>query len=70
VNTNDVFNANKVNVGNNDEVNWCDKEIEDAKVKSADSLYVGDGLFHGDDPQKNDNHNVINEANSTKEGCS
>ncbi len=70
VNTNDVFNADNVNVGNNDEVNWCEKEIEDAKIKSADPLYVGDGLFQGDDPQKNDNHNVINEANSTKEGCS
>jgi hypothetical protein len=31
VNTNDMFNADNVNVGNNDEVNWCDKEIEDAK---------------------------------------
>jgi hypothetical protein len=32
VNTNDVFNANNVNIGNNDEVNWCEKEIEDAKI--------------------------------------
>jgi hypothetical protein len=69
VNTNDIFNANNINDGNNDEVNWCEKEIEDAKIKSADPLYVGDGLFQGDDPQKNDNHDVINEANSTKEGC-
>ncbi len=50
VNTNDIFNANNINVGNNDEVNWCEKEIEDAKIKSADPLYVGDGLFQGDDP--------------------
>jgi hypothetical protein len=55
VNTNDVFNAKNINVGNNDD---------------ADSLYVGDGLVQGDDPQKIDNHNVINEANSTKKGCS
>jgi hypothetical protein len=46
------------------------KKIEDAKIKSADPLYVGDGLFQGDDPRKNNNHDVINEANSTKEGCS
>jgi hypothetical protein len=50
VNTNGVFNANNVNVGNNDEINWCEKEIEDVKIKSADPLYVGDGLFQGDDP--------------------
>jgi hypothetical protein len=31
--TNDVFNANNINVGSNDEVNWCEKEIEDAKIK-------------------------------------
>ncbi len=68
--TNDVFYANNVNVGNNDEVNWCEKEIEDAKIKTADPLHVGDGLFQGDDPQKNDNHNVTNEAISSKEGCS
>ncbi len=43
--TNDVLFANNVNVGNNDEVNWCEKEIEDAKIKTADPLYVGDGLF-------------------------
>jgi hypothetical protein len=46
--TNDIFNADNVNVGNNDEVNWCEKEIEDAKIKTADPLY--DGLFQGDDP--------------------
>jgi hypothetical protein len=68
--TNDIFNANNVNVGNNDEVNWCEKEIEDAKIKTADHLYVGDGIFQGDDPRKNDNHNVTNEAISSKEGCS
>jgi hypothetical protein len=68
--TNDVFNADNVNVGNNDEVNWCEKDIKDAKIKTADPLYVGDGLFQGDDPQKNDNHNVTNEAISSKEGCS
>jgi hypothetical protein len=68
--TNDVSNADHVNVGNNDEVNWCEKEIEDAKIKTADPLYVGDGLFQGDDPQKNDNHNVTNEAISPKEDCS
>ncbi len=50
VSTNDVFNANNVNVRNNVEVNWCEKEIEDAKIKTADPLYVGDGLFQGDDP--------------------
>ncbi len=50
VNTNDVLNAYNVNVGNNDEVNWCEKEIEDAKIKSADPLYIGGGLFQGDDP--------------------
>ncbi len=27
--TNDIFKANKVNTGNNDEVNRCEKEIED-----------------------------------------
>ena len=48
--TNDVFNADNEYVGNNDEVNWCEKEIEDAKIKTADPLYVGDGLFQGDDP--------------------
>ena len=48
--TNDICNANNVNVGNNDEVNWCEKEIEDDKIKTADPLYVGDGLFQGDDP--------------------
>ena len=48
--TNDVSNADHVNVGNNDEVNWCEKEIEDAKIKTADPLYVGDGLFQDDDP--------------------
>jgi hypothetical protein len=70
VNTNDIFNADNVNVGNNDEVNWCEKEIEDAKIKTADPLNVGDGLFQGDDPRKNDNHDVINVAISSKEGCS
>jgi hypothetical protein len=64
--TNDVFNADNVNVGNNDEVNWCEREIEDAKIKTADPLYVGDGLFQGDDPGKNDNHDVTNEAISSK----
>jgi hypothetical protein len=68
--TNDVFNANNVNVGNNDGVNWCEKEIEDANIKTADPLYVGDGLFQGDDAQKNYNHDVTNEAISSKEGCS
>ncbi len=67
--TNDIFNANNINVGNNDEVDWCEKEIEDAKIKIADPLYVGDGLFKGDE-QKNYNHNVTNEAISSKEGCS
>ncbi len=50
VNTNDVLNANNVNVGNDDEVNWSEKKIEDAKIKTADPLYVGDGLFQGDEP--------------------
>ncbi len=68
--TNDVFNADNLNVGNDDEVDWCEKEIEDAKIKTADPLYVGDSLFQGDDPQKNDNHNVTNEVISSKEGCS
>jgi hypothetical protein len=40
------------------------------KIKTADPLDVGDGLFQGDDPQKNDNHDVANEAISSKEGCS
>jgi hypothetical protein len=31
--TNDVFNANSINVVNNDEVNWCEKEIEEPKSK-------------------------------------
>ncbi len=31
--TNDVFNANKVNVGNNDEVNWCEKKLRMPKSK-------------------------------------
>jgi hypothetical protein len=70
VNTNDVFYADNVNVGNNYEVNWCEKEIEDHKIKSADPLYVGDCLFQGDDPQNNDNHDVTSEAISSKEGCS
>jgi hypothetical protein len=47
--TNDVFYANNVNVGNYDEVIWREKEIEDAKIKTADPLYVEDGLFQGDD---------------------
>ncbi len=47
VNTNDVLNANNVKLGNDDEVDWSEKEIEDAKVKTADPLYVGDGLFSG-----------------------
>ena len=50
VNTNDVFNANNVNIGNNDEVSWCEKEMEDDKIKTADPLNVGDGLFQGVDP--------------------
>jgi hypothetical protein len=69
VNTNGIFNADNVNVGNNDEVNWCEKEIENAKIKTADPLYLGDGLFQGDDPWIKDNHNVINETISSKEGC-
>ncbi len=68
--TNDIFNADNVNVGYNDEVNWYEKIIEDAKIKTSDPRYVGDGLFQGDDPGKNDNHNVTNEAISSKEGCS
>jgi hypothetical protein len=48
--TNEVFNADNINVGNHDEVNWCEKEIEGAKIKTADPLYVGDGLFQGDSP--------------------
>jgi hypothetical protein len=51
VNTNDVLNADNVNVGNDDEVNWSEKEIEDAKIKTVDPLYVGDGLFQGDEPR-------------------
>ena len=43
VNTNDILNADNVNVGNDDEVNWSEKKIEDAKIKTADPLYVGDG---------------------------
>ncbi len=66
VNTNDVLNANNVNVGNNDEVNWSEKKIEDANIKTADPLYVGDGFFQGDELQKNDKRNVINEAISSK----
>jgi hypothetical protein len=31
--TNDVFNADNVNVGNNDELDWCEKEIEVPKSK-------------------------------------
>jgi hypothetical protein len=50
VNTNDVLNANNVNVGNDDEVNWSKKKIEDAKIKTANPLYVGDDLFQGDEP--------------------
>ncbi len=68
--TNDVLNVNNVNVANDDEVDWREKEIEDAKIKTADPLYVGNGLFQGDEPQKNDKCNVINEAISLKEGCS
>ncbi len=45
VNTNDVLNAYNRNVGNDDEVNWSEKKNEDAKIKTADPLYVGDGLF-------------------------
>jgi hypothetical protein len=70
VNTNDVLNTDNVNVGNDDEVNWSEKKIEDAKIKTADPLYVGDGLFQGDELQKNDKRNVINETISSKEGCS
>jgi hypothetical protein len=46
------------------------KKIEDAKIKTADPLYVGDGLFQGDEPRKSDKRNVINEAISLKEGSS
>ncbi len=70
VNTNDVLNADNLNVGNDDEVNWSEKKIENAKIKNADSLYVGDGLFQGDEPQKNDKCDVINEAISSKEDSS
>ncbi len=70
VNTNDVLNANSVNVGNDDEVNWSEKKNQDAKIKTADPLYVGDGLFQDDEPQKKDKRNVINEAISSKEGSS
>jgi hypothetical protein len=45
LNTNDVLNANNVNVGNDDEVKWSEKEIEDAKIKTVDPLYNGYGLF-------------------------
>jgi hypothetical protein len=69
VNTNEVLNADNVNVGNDDEVNWSENIIEDAN-KTADPLYVGDGLFQGDEPQKNDKRNVINEAISLKEASS
>jgi hypothetical protein len=31
--TNDVFNANNVNVGINDEVNWCEKKLRMPKSK-------------------------------------
>jgi hypothetical protein len=51
MNTNDVLNADNVDVGNDDEVNWSEKKIEYAKIKTADPLYVGDGLFQGDEPQ-------------------
>ncbi len=70
VNTNDILNGNNVNVGNDDEVNWSEKKIEDAKIKTAAPLYVGDGLFQGDEPQKNDKRKVINEAISSKKGSS
>ncbi len=50
LNTNDVLNANNVNVGNDDEVKWSEKEIEDAKIKTVDPLYNGYGLFQSDEP--------------------
>ncbi len=28
------------------------RKNEDAKIKTEDPLYVGDGLFQGDEPQK------------------
>ncbi len=41
--TSDIFNADNINVGNNEEVNWRKKEIEGAKIKTADPLYTSDG---------------------------
>jgi hypothetical protein len=38
-------NVEVLNCDNNDENNWNQNEIQDAKIKSADPLYVGDGLF-------------------------
>lgn len=48
---------------NNDELNWDRSHIEQARIASADPLYVGDGLFQGDTP-KSYGIGDINESNA------
>jgi hypothetical protein len=46
-----------------DEIDWNSAHIEQARIKSADPLYVGDGLFQGDTPKSNGIVD-INESNA------
>lgn len=48
-----------------DDIDWNNRDIEEARIKSADPLYVSDGLFQGDTPKSKgivDN----NESNAAK----
>jgi len=46
-----------------DGIDWDNKQIEQARIESADPIYVGDGLFQGDMP-KNNGIVDINESNT------
>lgn len=46
---------------------WNNSQIEEARIKSADPLYVADGLFQGDTPKSNGIVD-INESNTAKAG--
>ena len=48
---------------NNNENGWNEEEIKQARVKSADPLYVGDNVFQGDVPKSN-GIGVINKSNA------
>ncbi len=61
-------NVKVLNCDNNDENNWNQNEFQDAKIKCADPLYVGDGLFQGDPLPKSDDNEVVNESNAATAG--